>query len=124
SGWERRSTRAWSPRSSAAKRRARPRLPTPEGPCRRYACAGPSASAAESRRFASCCSDTAANAVKDHLGELRGRQPAVDGDDALRKPLRELAVGGVDTAAKVGSLPLEPVGPRHAPVCLSRVDQE
>ena len=46
SGCVRRSTRAWSPSSSAAKRSARSRLPTPGGPCRRYACAGPSASAA------------------------------------------------------------------------------
>ena len=32
------------------------RFPTPGGPWKRYACAGPSASAARSRRFASACS--------------------------------------------------------------------
>src|SRR2546423_1249979 len=39
--------------------RATSRLPTPCGPWKRYACAGPSASAASSSRFASACSSNA-----------------------------------------------------------------
>src|SRR5947209_4992443 len=124
SGWVRRSTRAWSPRSSAAKRSARSRLPTPEGPCKRYACAGPSTSAAFGRRFASCCSDTASKSLTDHLRQLLGGAPAVEGDDALGETLGELPVRRVDASVELGALALEPVRLCDAPPRLRRVDQK
>ena len=69
----------------ARERRAAARLPTPGGPWSRYACAGPSASAASSRRFASGCSGTSAKALTNLLRDLRGPGAGpVDDDVALR----------------------------------------
>src|SRR5258708_6205378 len=124
SGCVRRSTRAWSPSSSAAKSSARSRLPTPDGPCRRYACAGPSASAADSRRLASCCSDTASKSLTNHLRELVCGPAAVERDDPVGETVGELAVCGVDGRVKVRAFPLEPVGRACSPRSLVGVEQQ
>ena len=85
-GATRRSTRGSPPSSSAANASAVARLPTPAGPWKRYACAGPSASAAASRRFASPCSGMLSKLVEDLLGDLVAagacRRSA---DDSLRE---------------------------------------
>ena len=133
--------RASCRRARRANARATSRLPTPCGPWKRYACAGPSSSAASSRRFASCCSGnvdghrTAARRAGRHAAALRPRRspctdadmpatPAVQtrraatpssGDVSLRRgetaTADELAVAGVDAADEVGVLALDPVGP-------------
>ena len=89
SGCVRASTRRGSPSSSPASACAATRLPTPAGPWKRYACAGPSASAASSRRFASSCSGTSAKVAMDLLGELVDGTRAVDDDVPSRVPRRE-----------------------------------
>src|SRR5215207_10730044 len=87
-------TRLSSPRIAAAKANAARRLPTPGGPCRRYACAGPSLSAASSSRFASGCSARTSKPMRDQLlvhelGEHLGRESAVEHDDSLRVVRRQ-----------------------------------
>src|SRR3954471_22572183 len=125
SGCERRSTRPASPSSAPAKALAARRLPTPAGPCRRYACAGPSRSAAPSRRFASACSGTAAKASMDLLGEVGRGLGAVERLDALREDAGELAVGAVDLLAEGAALALDPVTRRAGPRGrLVRIDEE
>src|SRR3954453_21175939 len=125
SGCERRSTRACPPSSSEAKATAVARLPTPAGPWKRYACAGPSASAAASRRFASPCSGRLSKAVKDLAPDLVRWAAAVDGDDPVGKELRDLAVGAVDARAEVVVLALDPVPARRHPARGElRVDKE
>src|SRR5947208_174989 len=115
SGCVRRPTRGSPPRSSEPNASASARFPTPAGPWKRYACAGPSASAAASRRFASACSGRLSKAVKDLAPDLVRWAAAVDGDDAVGKELRELAVGAVDARAEVVVLALDPVpARRHA----------
>ena len=64
----RRRRRAARPRTRAPPRR----LPTPGGPWKRYACAGPSASAASSSRFASACSGKPWKRVTHLLRDLVG----------------------------------------------------
>ena len=74
------------------------RLPTPAGPWKRYACAGPSSSAARRSRLASACSGTFANVLHDLLRDVVDGTRAVDGDDPLREEAGELAVALVDEA--------------------------
>src|SRR5207302_5270451 len=87
--------------SSAANASAAVRLPTPRGPWKRYACAGPSTSAARRRRFASCCSGKLSNPSMHDLRELRGRERRVEREDPLGKELGELPVGAVDGCSEV-----------------------
>src|SRR4029079_6324086 len=89
SGWVRPSTRRGAPRSAPASARAAGRFPTPAGPWEREACAGPSASAASSRRFASACSGMSANVVTDLRCDLGDASAAVDHDVALSEPCRQ-----------------------------------
>src|SRR3954453_2054421 len=125
SGCARRCTRASPPSSAAANATAAARLPVPGGPCRRYACAGPSASAAKRRRFASGCSGTDAKALTDRLGELGRRQRAVDRLDAVGEHARELTERVVDGAVEFGALALDPVGRRAAAAeGLGRVEED
>src|SRR3954466_8157505 len=125
SGCERRSTRGSPPSSSDANASAVARLPTPAGPWKRYACAGPSASAARRSRFASSCSGTLSKLVEHLLGDLARRARAVDRLDSFREDLRELAVGGVDTGAEVVVLALDAVAVgADATSRLGRVDQQ
>ena len=103
--------RASCRRSSRANARASSRLPTPCGPWKRYACAGPSSSAASSRRFASCCSGKRSNLRHSgasepsldrehgHCARSRPAGSAPSSDDVpLRRWRDELAVAGVDAA--------------------------
>src|SRR5919199_262612 len=101
SGWARLSTRSGEPSSSAANATAAARLPTPGGPCSRYACAGPSASAARSRRFASGCSGKLSNLSTDLHGEVAGRLRAVERDHPLGKHRGQLPIGPVHGGAVV-----------------------
>src|SRR5690242_6981361 len=110
SGCERRPTRGSLPSSSEANATAAARLPTPAGPWKRYACAGPSFRAARRSRFASSCSGTLSKLVEHLLGDLARRARAVDRVDPLREDLRQLAVGSVDACAEVVVLTLDPVG--------------
>src|SRR3954464_11258227 len=109
SGCERRSTRASSERSADANASAVARLPTPAGPWKRYACAGPSERAARRSRFASSCSGTLSKLVEHLLGDLARWARAVDRLDSLGEDLGELAVGRVDPRAEVVVLTLDPV---------------
>src|ERR1051326_5233210 len=111
-----------SPISSPANARAARRLPTPGGPWKRYACAGPSASAARSRRFASVCSGKLSNASTDLLGHLLGRAVAVHRRDSLREHLCERTVRLVDRAVEPLALPLDSIRAGRAPVCDVRID--
>src|SRR5919201_3721458 len=125
SGCVRRSTRGSPPSSSDANASAAPRFPTPAGPWKRYACAGPSTSAAAKSRFASPCSGRLSKAVKDLAPDLVGRAGAVDRRDPLRKRSGQLAVGLVDASAEVGVLALDPVaGPGQPPRRLAGIDQQ
>src|SRR6185312_3854154 len=110
SGCERRPTRGSLSSSSEANATAAARLPTPAGPWKRYACAGPSFRAARRSRFASSCSGTLSKLVEHLLGDLARRARAVDRVDPLREDLRQLAVGSVDACAEVVVLTLDPVG--------------
>src|SRR2546428_11508444 len=110
--------------SSAANASAAVRLPTPAGPWKRYACAGPSASAARSRRFASCCSGKLSNASTDLLCDLLGRLLAVDGHDAVGEHRRQLAVRAVDRAVEVFTLAFDPVGGACPRRCGRRIDED
>ena len=125
SGCERRSTRGSPPSSSDANASAVARLPTPAGPWKRYACAGPSPSAARRSRFASSCSGTLSKLVEHLLRDLARRARAVDRRDPLGEDLGELAVGGVDPRAEVVVLALDPVAlGADAPRRLGRVDEQ
>src|SRR5207253_1158253 len=123
SGWTPLVTRACSPISSAANARAAVRLPTPAGPWKRYACAGRSAIAALSRRFASACSGKLSNASTDLLCDLVGRPLAVDADDAVGEHRRKFAIGAVDRAMEVLALALDPVGGARAGRRGRRIDE-
>src|SRR3954454_24882172 len=104
-------------RSARANVRATSRLPTPGGPWKRYACAGPSVSAASSSRPASGCSEKRANVLTDLLCDLLLGARAVEHDDPLRLCARELAVGSVDALHELDALALDAVvvvaGPRE-----------
>src|SRR3954451_4984548 len=125
SGCAPRSTRpaAPPPISCAANATAAARLPTPGGPWKRYACAGPSASAARRSRFGSLCSGKVANASTDLLRDLVGGTVAVHGADALGKHLGERTVRLVDRAVERFPLPLDPVARLPAVERELRVDQ-
>src|SRR3954452_5243633 len=104
-----RATGSLPPMSCAANATAAARFPTPGGPWKRYACAGPSASAARSSRFASACSGKLSNASTYLLGDLVGRPVAVYGRDALGIHRCEGTVRLVDRAMEVLPLALDPV---------------
>src|SRR5918995_2483771 len=104
------STRRSSPSSSPAKARAAARLPTPGGPWKRYACAGPSFTAAASRRRASRCSANALKLTLDPLRERVGVERAVEKDDAIREERRQLLIPGGDALVERGVLPFDAVG--------------
>src|SRR5919198_6738491 len=109
SGCVPRSTRPPSPISSAAKAVAARRLPTPGGPWKRYACAGPSASAAPSRPFASSCSGKLSKLIPDDSGQLGGGLRAVQRRDPVREHRGELAVGVVDGGLELEAFALNAV---------------
>src|SRR5919199_1905651 len=115
SGCARRATRPASPISSPANASAAARFPTPGGPWKRYACAGPSETAARRSRFASGCSGKLSNASMDLAGELGGRLRSVDDDDPVREHRGELTVRAVD--AEVARHPL--VGKRRVDVAVA-----
>src|SRR5690242_13779010 len=94
SGWNSRSVAS----SARAKVRATSRFPTPGGPWKRYACAGPSRNAASISRAASACSKECADVLTNLLGDLVGGPCAVDADDPLREARDERAVALVDLA--------------------------
>src|SRR5919106_3031999 len=102
-------TRSRSPSSSAAKAIAARRLPTPFGPWKRYACAGPSTSAARRRAFASSCSGSVSKLSTDGLGKLVGTLRPIDRDYALGEDLRKLTVGAVDLRGEFRALALDAV---------------
>src|SRR5512146_3306516 len=125
SACERRSTRGSLPSSAAANASAVARLPTPAGPWKRYACAGPSPRAAASRRLASSCSGTLSKLVEHLLGDLARRAHAVDGRDPLREVLRQLSVGRVHALAEAAVLALDAVAVvADASRRLLRVDEQ
>src|SRR5436305_9979100 len=95
------------PISARAKVRATSRLPTPGGPWKRYACAGPSRSAASRRRPASGCSEKRANVLTYLLCDLLRAARTVDGDDAARVGDGERAIGLVDAAHELDALALD-----------------
>src|SRR5436309_3725674 len=97
------------PISARAKVRATSRLPTPGGPWNRYACAGPSRSAASSSRPASACSEKRTSVLTDLLRDIVGCPAAVDGDDALGLGLGEGPVSPIDPLHEIDSSPLDPV---------------
>src|SRR5262245_36577687 len=103
------STRRGSPSSAPASARAATRFPTPVGPWKRYACDGPSSSAAWSSRFASTCSGTSAKALTNLLGDLRNGTPAVDDEIAPGETLRERVVGIDDPRPELRPGPLDAV---------------
>src|SRR3954452_11362031 len=110
--------------SCAANATAAARFPTPGGPWKRYACAGPSASAARSSRFASACSGKLANASTYLLGDLVGRPVAVYGRDALGIHRCEGTVRLVDRTVEAFPLALDPVRRLTALKCHLRVDDD
>src|SRR5438045_9003196 len=95
--------------SCAANATAAARLPTPGGPCSRYACAGPSASAARRRRFASACSGKVSKLSTDLFRELGRGLGAVEARDPPREQPREVAVRAVDAEAEVGTFALDAI---------------
>src|SRR6185436_15488660 len=110
SGCARRETRSGSPRSAPAKASAARRFPTPRGPWKRYACAGPSASAALRRPLASSCSGKVSKVSMDFLGDRVGLRGSVENDDTLGEDLGDLTVGAVDLGGEFISLALDAVG--------------
>src|SRR5260221_1275980 len=104
---------AWNSRSVPSSERANvldtSRLPTPGGPWKRYACAGPSRNAASRRRPASRCSEKRANVVTNLLCDRFGRSATVDGNDALRLALGQRPVRSVDAVHELVVLLLDPI---------------
>ena len=93
--------RASCRRARARTRGRAARLPTPCGPWKRYACAGPSSSAASSSRFASCCSGTRSNLLTPgsashatRARDARARRPAA------RRRARRSAPGDAATSSR------------------------
>src|ERR671910_799101 len=113
------STRRSSPSSAAANARAAARFPTPRGPWKRYAWAGPSVSEARRRRFASGCSGKVSKLSIDRARELLGLLHSVHREDTDREELGELAVGAVDPGDELVVLALDPV--RVLAVALARL---
>src|SRR5882724_11223991 len=110
SGCEPRPTRPRSPINSPAKAIAAARLPTPGGPWKRYACAGPSsASAARSSRFASACSGKFSKTSTNLLVQLIRWPRAVEQDDSLTVLPGDYAVSVEHALPEVPSLPLDAV---------------
>src|SRR5213083_1254422 len=97
------------PSSAPANPSAARRFPTPGGPWNRYACAGPSARAASSRRRASACSGKPWKPVTHLLCNLVGRLRSVDRRDPAGEGRAQLAVRLVDLAQELVALALDPV---------------
>src|SRR4051794_39131330 len=95
--------------SARANARATSLLPTPGGPWKRYACAGPSRSAASRRRAASGCSEKRANVLTNLLRNLLGGTCTVDRDDPVWLRRGQRAVPRVDLLHELRSLALDPV---------------
>src|SRR5262245_28578947 len=110
SGCVPRATRPRSPITSPANADAARRLPTPGGPWKTYACAGPSASAAASRRLASSCSGKVSKVIPDDSREVRGRARAVQLADPLREPRGQLLVGFGDRCLELDAFAFDAVG--------------
>src|SRR3954471_900980 len=120
SGWNSRSV--WS--NDRANVCATSRFPTPGGPWKRYAWAGPSRSAASSSLPASGCSEKRANVLTNLLRDLLRGTCTVDGHDPLTVAFRQRLVGLVDPAHERRPLPLDAVGaPRAAALRLVGVEQ-
>src|SRR4051812_48111940 len=109
SGCARRETRPGSPRSAPANAIAARRFPTPRGPWKRYACAGPSASPALRRPLASSCSGEVSKVSMDFLGDHVCLGRPVEHDDTLGEDLGDLAVGAVDLGGELVPLALDAV---------------
>src|SRR4029450_11442408 len=109
SGCARRSTRPGSPSSAPANPSAARRFPTPGGPWKRYACAGPSARAASSRRRASACSGKPWKPVTHLLRDLVGGLRSIDRRDSTGEGRAQLAVRLVDLSQELPPLALDPV---------------
>src|SRR5882724_11592745 len=110
SGCEPRPTRPRSPISSPANAIATARLPTPGGPWKRYACAGPSsASAARSSRFASACSEMFSKTSTDLLVQFSNWPRAVEQKHAARVPPGDYAVSVEHALPELPTLPLDAV---------------
>ena len=103
------STRRSSPSRAEANARAAARLPTPAGPWNRYACDGPSASAASNSRFACGCSGTSANVVTNLSCDLVRAAVPVDDDVPLGEALRERPVRVHDPRPELRAGALDPV---------------
>src|SRR5438093_2509585 len=112
------------PSSAPANPSAARRFPTPGGPWNRYACAGPSARAASSRRRASACSGKPWKPVTHLLRNLvRGRR-GVEHRDPARKRRAQLPVGLVHLAQELVALALDPVtGRPRAALSLLGIDE-
>src|SRR5262245_45722603 len=95
---------SWPAKASPAAR-----FPTPGGPWKRYACAGPSASAARNSRLASDCSGKLSNASINLLGDAFGVAVSVHGNDAVGEHLGQRTVRRVDGAVELPPLALDPV---------------
>src|SRR4051812_16308350 len=95
--------------SARANTRATSLLPTPGGPWKRYACAGPSRSAASRRRPASGCSEKRANVLTNLLRNRVGGARAVDRDDPAGLRRGQRAIPRVDPLHELGPLALDPV---------------
>src|SRR5918999_2692317 len=106
SGCARRSTRPGSPSSSPANSSAARRLPTPGGPWKRYACAGPSLSAAASSRAAPVCSG---KVIAHLLGDLLRRARRVERDDPAREDRSELRIRGPHRVLEALALALDAI---------------
>src|SRR5262249_37505179 len=101
------------------------RLPTPGGPWKRYACAGPSASAAASRRLASSCSGKVSKVIPDDSREVGGRARAVQLPDPLGEPRGQLLVGLGDRRLALDAVAFDAVGVgARAPRGLLRVERD
>src|SRR5207244_1662107 len=110
--------------SSAANASAAARFPVPGGPWKRYACAGPSARAAASSRFASPCSGKLSKLSTDQSREVLGRLRRIGGDDTPREQLGELAVRRVDLPPELRALALDAVVLAAALCGLVGIDQQ
>src|SRR5262249_40491847 len=85
------------------------------GPWKRYACAGPSASAAARRRLASSCSGKVSNAIPDDSRQFGCRARAVELPDSLGEPFREFLVRAPDGGLELDALALDAIRAAAAP---------
>src|SRR3954454_17908832 len=121
SGWNSRSV----PSNERANARATSRLPTPGGPWKRYACAGPSRNAASSMRPASACSEKRTNVLTDLLSDLLGGPLPVERDDAFGVRRSERPKRLVGSLHELRGLALDAVAvPAATATGLSGIDQD